>query len=147
MKICYVAPDVIIPYNTGASTHVFELAYAFSCLGDEVHVIGRRWAAQPRFEKSNGIAFHRLFRGIVGPLPTSNHLLESSSSESAGLVMKLYSGYLQSGYALYSGAEAARIIQENALDVILERETAFGAGAIASRLSKRPMILELIGPA
>ena len=32
------------------------------------------------------------------------------------------------------------------LQAIIERETAFGAGAIASLISHRPMILELIGP-
>jgi len=54
--------------------------------------------------------------------------------------------YLETGFAMYVGYVAARIIDSYRLGVIIERETAFGAGAIASKVTGRPMVLEMIGP-
>jgi len=41
---------------------------------------------------------------------------------------------------------AARVIKKHKLDVVIERETSFGAGAIASIITGRPLILEVNGP-
>jgi len=70
----------------------------------------------------------------------------TASEGGGGLYARAYRLYLETGFALYVGYIAARIIDSYDLDVIIERETAFGAGAIASMISGRPMILEMIGP-
>jgi glycosyltransferase involved in cell wall biosynthesis len=38
-----------------------------------------------------------------------------------------------------------RLVREYSIDLIFERETSFGAGAIASRMTGRPFVLEVIG--
>lgn len=58
----------------------------------------------------------------------------------------LYTLYLFTFFALYAGLATARIIKTYHVDVILERESSLGAGAIASLLTGRPMVLEIIGP-
>jgi glycosyltransferase involved in cell wall biosynthesis len=57
-----------------------------------------------------------------------------------------YSLYLNSAQALFTGMAASRLSKMYGLNAIVERETAFGAGAVASLISHRPMILEVIGP-
>jgi glycosyltransferase involved in cell wall biosynthesis len=59
---------------------------------------------------------------------------------------RAYRTYLKTVYALFAGAFASRIIEEYGLHVILERDSAFGAGAVASKLSGRPLVREVIGP-
>ncbi len=41
--------------------------------------------------------------------------------------------------------EVARVVKESSIDLIFERETSFGAGAMASMLTGRPLVLEVIG--
>ena len=146
MKICYVAPDVSLPHYGGASTHVLELSRALSKLGDEVHVVCRRRAGEPRTEKIHEITLHRLYRGVFGALPRPRSDSGSISEMRNGLASRLYELYLRTAYSIYSGAEASRIVRDLSVDAILERETAFGAGAVASWMTNRPMLLELIGP-
>lgn len=146
MKICYVAPDVFIPYHSGASTHVIELAKALAGLGDEVHVICRRRAGQSRNELISGVSIHRVFRGVLGPLPHAKDSKATSDGLGEGRAARLYTIYLRTAFALYAGLEAARAIRSNGLEAVIERETAFGAGALAAIVTGRPMVLELIGP-
>jgi phosphatidylinositol alpha-1,6-mannosyltransferase len=42
--------------------------------------------------------------------------------------------------------EASRALSGKKINVVLERETAFGAGAVLSRLTGVPLVLEVIGP-
>lgn len=146
MKICYVAADVAVPHFRGASTHVYELAKNLVRLGHEVHLLSRRTSAEQRkFEELEGIKVHRIYRGILFPPPVSEYL-QVKRQRRTGALDAIYKVYLFTLYALYAGAVAAKVIRENCLDVIVERETSFGAGAVASMLTGKPMILELIGP-
>lgn len=145
LRVCYVAPDVPIPNPRGASTHVFELARALRALGDEVHVVCRRERFQKREEEISGVVFHRVYRGLVGPLSASKPRA-GSDTEAHGAKAAIYGLYLRSVSALSAGLVASRLARVYKLQVIIERETAFGAGAIASMISHKPMILELIGP-
>lgn len=145
LGICYVAPDVHIPHYRGASTHVMELAQAFSRIGDKVHIICRRSPHQKSNEISSGVTMHRLYRGLLGPF-TRVESLPKANNDSEGIASIGYSTYLRSAFAFFAGLKSAQVLRGNALDIILERETAFGAGALASKITRRPLILELIGP-
>lgn len=148
VKICYVAVDVVVPHFRGASTHVYEVARHLTQLGHEVHVISRRVdRSQLSYEVLNGVHIHRIYRGMIAPLPFSSYQqLESVGERNQGLIYKSYESYLFTLYALYAGVISSRIISQHSLEVIIERETSFGAGAIASIFTKKPMIFELIGP-
>ena len=149
MKICYIAVDVVVPYYRGASTHVYEIAKNLTSLGHTVHVISRRISPiQPAHEVLNGIKIHRLYRGMFFPLPFSryNKLRDSEELDRTRFTTKMYTSYLFTIYSSLAGFLSARIIRRYGLDIIIERETSFGAGAIASILTNKPLILELIGP-
>lgn len=147
--ICYIAPDVEVPHYRGSSTHVLELSKALTALGHRVHVIARRGRRGLEVEEIDGITFHRVYRGIVGPVsarPAGEGSSGASSSAMGGVYGRAYRLYLETCFALYVGYVSARIIDSCGLDVIIERETAFGAGAIASTMTGKPMVLEMIGP-
>jgi glycosyltransferase involved in cell wall biosynthesis len=146
VKICYVAVDVAVPHFRGASTHVYELARSLTRLGHELHLVSRRisWK-QKGFEELDGIRVHRIYRGIFFPSPVSEYL-QVGQRRKTGFVDLVYRAYLFTVYALYAGIVAANLVKKNNLDVIVERETSFGAGAVASMLTGRPMVLELVGP-
>jgi glycosyltransferase involved in cell wall biosynthesis len=70
----------------------------------------------------------------------------SSEVPKSGTVNFLYYLYLLTIFRLYVALVTARIISKNKLDVVFERETSFGAGALASYLTGKELILEIIGP-
>lgn len=149
MKICYVAVDVVIPFFRGASTHVYEVSRHLTKLGHEVHVVSRRINFdQPNCEILDGLHIHRVCRGIIAPLPFSRYqkLEKGEVSMSTGSLNEIYAGYLFTVFPLYAGLVSSEIIKKHNVELIIERETSFGAGAIASAITGRPMILEIIGP-
>jgi len=106
-----------------------------------VHVIARRVTGNdPSFEFVQEVAVHRIFRMIVGGQRTVK------TRDTSDRVGTLYYIYLRTIYTLYVSIVAAFIIWRNHLGLIIERETAFGAGAIASFLTRNPLFLEIIGP-
>ena len=148
MNILYVTPDVVVPFYTGASTHVTEVAQKLAELGDSVHVLSRRLdRTQPRSESIDGVMVHRIYRGVLRPLPRSRYskVNESNDSES-GYLRSVYRAYLSTLFPIYAGLVSLALIRRYRVHVILERETAFGAGAVASAGSGVPLVLEVIGP-
>lgn len=142
-----MAVDVAIPHFRGASTHVYEVAKCLSKLGHDVHVISRRINhRQPKYVVLSGVHVHRIYRGIISPLPSSGYKQLQREGRSIGLVDRFYEKYLFSVYTLYAGLVISRVIKQYNLEVIIERETSFGAGGVASVLTGRPMVLEIIGP-
>jgi glycosyltransferase involved in cell wall biosynthesis len=140
-SICYLAPDVPVPGSRGSSVHVLELSKSMRKLGYKVHVIARRVTGNdPSFEFVQEVAVHRIFRMIVGGQRTVK------TRDTSDRVGTLYYIYLRTIYTLYVSIVAAFIIWRNHLGLIIERETAFGAGAIASFLTRNPLFLEIIGP-
>ena len=147
-KICYVASDVPIPSPRGSSVHVTELAKSLCSLGHEVHVICRRTRRdEPQFENLNGFTVHRIYRLVLWPGSQVMGSAGRSASETRhGVVAWLYSSYLRTFFSLYVSFVAVGVIRKNKLGAIIERETSFGAGGLASFLSGKPMILEIVGP-
>jgi len=150
MRICYVAPDVAVPHYRGSSTHVYEVARNLSKLGHEVHVVARRVdSAQAKKESLDGMTIHRYQRGIVFSSRRSSFVNSEARGSYRGstpsIVWKSYETYLKTIFPLYIAIEVTRLVRESSIDIIFERETAFGAGAMGSMLTGRPLILEVIG--
>ena len=126
-----MAPDVVVPYFRGASTHVLEVARGLARQGDTVHVLSRRLSrSQPKCETSEGVVIHRIFRGILSPLPGSAYArVEKGEAEAGGLGRSVYRSYLTTLFPLYAGIVSMGLIRRHRIQVVLERETAFGAGA------------------
>lgn len=150
MRICYVASDVAVPHYRGSSTHVYEVARNLSKLGHEVHVIARRVSsAQPKEEELDGLMIHRYQRGIFFSSRRSSFLdtqaKGSYRNKTPMLVWKSYEIYLKTIFPVYIALQVVRLIRKRSIDLVFERETSFGAGAIASMLTGRPFVLEVIG--
>jgi len=148
VNVLYVAPDVVVPYYRGASTHVLEVARGLASVGDTVHVLSRRLdRSQPKRESSDGVVIHRIFRGILNPLPGSNYAkVERGETEASGVGRSFYRSYLSTLFPLYAGLVSLDLIRKHGIQVVLERETAFGAGAFASVRTGVPLVLEVVGP-
>jgi glycosyltransferase involved in cell wall biosynthesis len=150
MRICYVAADVAVPHYRGSSTHVYELARNLAKLGHEVHVVARRVSSsQPKVESLDGMVIHRFQRGIFFSSKRSSfsdtQALGSYRGSTSLLIWKSYEAYLRTVFPVYIALEVARLVKEYSIDLIFERETSFGAGAMASMLTDRPFVLEVIG--
>ncbi len=145
--ICYLAPDVPIPSPRGSSVHVAELARNLSLLGYEVHVICRRTRKdEPRFDKLDGFTVHRIFRFIIRPGTSGGSTGRSASETKHGFAGFFYYLYLRTVFSLYASLIASRVMNKNRLEALLERETSFGAGGLASLFTRKPMVLEIVGP-
>lgn len=147
MNICYVTPDVAVPHFRGASTHVYEVAKNLSARGHRVSVVSRRLKrSQPRWEAVDGFETYRTFQGLVFEPPTSSYSPSHVDRENLSRLQRIYSWYLRSYRAFQLGAEMASVMSGREIDVVLERETAFGAGAVLSSMIRVPMVLEMVGP-
>ncbi|MDA4126856.1 MAG: glycosyltransferase family 4 protein [Thaumarchaeota archaeon] len=150
MKICYVAADVAIPHYRGSSTHVYEVAKNLARLGNEVHVVARRVSSSEAQEEAlDGIRIHRFYRGIFLSSKRSSFVDLGARGSYRGatprLVWKSYEVYLKTAFPAYIAAQVVGLIRKYSIDLIFERETSFGAGALASLLTGRPFVLEVIG--
>lgn len=141
-----MAPDVPLPYPSGAAVHVIEVASSLREMGHEIHVIARRSSYdEPKVEIIDGVTIHRVNRFILRP---GRRRVSTGSADavSGSLVGSLYYLYLRTLFMVYASLAAIRVIGRYNLDVIVERETSFGAGGLASLLTGRPLVLEIVGP-
>lgn len=147
-KICYIAPDVPIPSPRGSSVHVREVAKALASHGHEVHVICRRINGnEPKIQYLDGFILHRVYRFVIFPGSKVVGSAGSSASETRhGLSSTVYQMYLRSFFSFYVSLVASRIISKNKIDAIIERETSFGAGGLASVFTRKPLVMEIVGP-
>jgi len=151
LNICYVAVDVALPHYRGSSTHVYEVAKHLNLIGNKVHVVARRADSnEPKNGELGEVKILRLHRGIFFSSKKSSFSTGANSRGSyrgntSRVTWKLYEIYLQTIFPLYAGLVIAYLVRREKIDVILERETSFGAGAIGSILSRKPLVLEVIG--
>ncbi len=115
-------------------------------IGHDVHIIARRSSyEEPKVETIDGVTVHRINRFILRP----GGRRASSGSHDAGtgsVVGSLYYLYLRTIFMVYTSLVARRVIGRYGLDAIVERETSFGAGGLASLLTGKPLVLEIVGP-
>ena len=146
MNICYVAPDVALPHYRGSSTHVYEVSKNLANQGQNVVVISRRLrSSEPVWERMDGFLVYRTFQGLLGEPPLTSYQQSHLDSASDGLVRRLYGFYLTSFRALQLGIEVAVAVRSFGIDLVFERETALGAGAVCSEVMGVPLVLEVIG--
>lgn len=123
------------------------MAGNLSAAGHEVHVLARRVNGADRpIEKSGGVTLHRIYRLMFFGQPGWSRPGGARDVERTGIRGRLYYAYLATIFALYASLVVSRLVRRNGIDVILERETSFGAGGLASVFTGRPLILEVIGP-
>jgi len=149
MKICYIASDVVVPHTRGASTHTLELSRHLGYRGHEVSLICRRGDRQLAYEEIDGVRIHRIRDGILFSNPLSSYRRgprDGRGNYRNHFLRKLYGAYFTKLLPIYAGMQAVEIIKSSNSDVILERETSFGAGGIASYITGRPLFVEIIGP-
>lgn len=127
--------------------HVLELGQNLSALGHGVHIISRRVrSSEPASEEIGGVTVHRVYRWILRPERKSSFTASSSEINKSKIVDQIYYAYLVTLFSAYVCLVSVWIINKYKLDLVIERETSFGAGALASLLTGKPMILEIIGP-
>jgi glycosyltransferase involved in cell wall biosynthesis len=115
-------------------------------LDNEVYVVSRRMSQkQPKYEKIDGFHVYRIYRGIVAPLPFSKYEQPEAGKKQA-LKARFYEKYLFTLLPFYASLFAAHLIKKHDLEIIVERETSFGAGGLASVICRKPLVLEIIGP-
>jgi glycosyltransferase involved in cell wall biosynthesis len=147
LRICYVVPDVAVPYHRGASTHVYELSRELVSRGNSVFVVSRRLnRSQLKLENVDGFRTYRTFQGLAFEPPGSSYSSRHVDRDRLSRTQRIYGWYLGSYRALQLGVEIAAVLRGNSIDVVLERETAFGAGAVVSIILSVPLVLEVVGP-
>lgn len=148
MNICYIASDVVIPHHRGASTHTFEVSRHLVKRGHGVDVLCRRGVGQLAREDIDGVTVHRVQDGIFlnNPFSSYNRPGDITQRDGRRILRSVYGLYFTQIYPLYVGLKAVEIIKARQSDLVLERETSFGAGGIASYVTSRPLVLEIIGP-
>lgn len=142
-----MAPDVPMPYPSGASVHVSELAGNLRAMGHDVHVVVRRMRRRDKpSEVIGGVTVHRVYRLILFGQSQWRRPGGARDKDRTSFSGRLYYAYLATFFAIYISLVVSRLVKKNGIDVIFERETSFGAGGLASFLTRRPLILEVIGP-
>ena len=136
-----------VPSPRGSSVHVVELAKSLTELGHEVHVVCRRvHRADPATEVVDGITLHRVFRWIIRPESKSSFTAGPTRIPNSRPLNSFYYLYLLTIFRFYVAIVVSRLVFKFDLNMIFERETSFGAGGLASLFTRRPMVLEIIGP-
>jgi len=143
LRILYVATDVRLPSSKGSSTHTYELASCLQKLGNQVHVMIRRGSkAESETEEIDGSTYHRVYRGILFPIEGKGR--SSSNAKRQSLRRRVFDVYLTLVHAPYCAYKAVGLVRRFNIDVILERASSLGAGAIAALLCGKPLVLEVI---
>ncbi len=141
---------MVVPHFRGASTHTREVARHLVNLGHQVDLLCREGSGQAQTEILDGIRIHRIKDGIVTSNPYSSYRARpdvvSKSRWIRRVLKSLYGLYFTSIYPIYAAARAIKVVQSTNSDIIFERETSFGAGAITSYLTGRALLVEIIGP-
>lgn len=139
MRICYVATTVHLSSDLkegiGATTHTLAVASELAKLGHELFIISERFENDPEREKINGLSIFRLKRGVV----KSSRQVKKSPFRKILKYLRFLPNFLLA-------LQTARLIKENKCDLILERGHSRGVGAMASFMTGKPFVLEVIDP-
>lgn len=137
MTIAYITTTVHISKDLkealGSTTHTYAIASELSKLGHEVHIFSEKFEGDSDYEKFNDLHIHRLKRGVV----KSSQEIKKSNIRKVAKYFKFITNYLLA-------RRITRAVKETECNLILERAHSLGVGAIVSKLSKKPLILEVI---
>lgn len=144
MKILYVATDIYIPFVYGGSTHVLESAKALVKRGHNVHLICKGSKELKKEETLEGVRIHRILRYV--PSKQVWDLKKKPKADKSKIRDFIAGNVKRRIMPLFAGLEIYFLMRRHDLDVIYERNSSFGAGAIASYLLGKPLILEVHFP-
>ena len=120
------------------------LARALLEQGNTVRIVSRRERGQIKNEKIDAIDVHRIYRLILFPAPSDKGKMASLNEDNKGFLTRAYDLYLRTVYAAYAAITIARLVKRYNVQVVIERASSLGAGALAARLTHRPLIVEVI---
>jgi glycosyltransferase involved in cell wall biosynthesis len=120
------------------------MARALSELGNNVFVVSRRKKDQSKNTTINSINIQRIYRLVVFPAPFDMGKKAHSEAGDRRFLTRIYHFYLRTVYALYAAIEISMVVKKHNVQVVLERTSSLGAGAIAAILTHRPLIVEEI---
>lgn len=144
MKICYVASDVVVPAPVGGSTHTLEEIKALLRRGHKVYLVSQRARFQKKHLLVDGLTVLRLYRLIFFPLTVSSKKVTFKEAESSSPLRKMYHLYLKTIHSFFTALHVVFIVKKYNVDLIVERSTSLGAGAIAAKITHRPLTVEII---
>lgn len=137
MKICYVATTVHLTKDLkealGATTHTYAVASGLSELGHKIYIISEKFEGDLDYEEIGSLHIYRFFRGIV----KSAREVKKSKIVRFVRYFRIFPNFLLA-------LKVAEIIKKHNCDIILERAHSRGVGALASYLSGKPLVLEVI---
>ncbi|KKH47435.1 glycosyltransferase family 4 protein [Methanosarcina sp. 1.H.A.2.2] len=147
MNVLYVAPDIPVPHTgdyIGGSTHTLEVSKEIAKLGNTVYIVSNRMRGQSSFEKvSEGVYTYRIYRALF--FPFKNKLNPNKSKENK-IRKFLENTYLNTLYRFSVMIMTTKISKKHKINVILERNSAKGAGVFSGIILGIPSLVELIDP-
>ncbi|MBU0732212.1 glycosyltransferase [Patescibacteria group bacterium] len=137
MKIFYITTTVHISSDfneaIGATTHTFSIAKELTKMGHEVFIISEKYPNEKEVEMIDGIKIYRLNRTVVG----SAQSIKKTRARVLLRPLRIIPNTILAQHI-------AKLIRQEKADIIIERGHSRGVGAIASKLTGRPLVLETI---
>lgn len=151
MNICYVAPDVPVPHTgtfIGGSTHTLKIAEELAKKGNRVYIVSRRMRGQKKYEKLGDCIFvHRVYRGVLFPVEDAVSKKTNEYNGLSAFVFSIFKKiYFLGIYRFILMIIVSRIMLQNNIDIILERNSSKGTGVFTGLLFGIPAITEVIDP-
>lgn len=138
MRIFYITTTVHLSRELkeaiGATTHTLSVAKELQKLGHELHIVTERFEGDPQYEEIGGLHIYRMLRG--GGLVSSRKIKRSPLS-------RLLRPFKIIPYT-FLGLKVSRLMSEHGCDAIIERGHSLGVGAVASVMTGKPLMLEVI---
>lgn len=146
MNILYVAPDIPVPHTgdfIGGTTHTLEIAKRLAEHGNTVYIISRRIKGQRFFEKiSEQVYTYRIYRGVIFPVKGG----VTKKSEPNTKIKIIENLYFSTAYRIFLMAVILTVARKHHINIVLERNSAKGAGVFSGRLLGIPSVVEVIDP-
>lgn len=144
MNILYIATDIEVPNTgvgySGGSVHAYEVAKNLVELKNNVYLVCMKGhPEQKSFENYNGINIYRIYSG-------TDKARFIQKNPAARKILNLFIPIITRTMAISFGVRIAMIARKNNCDLIYERSSSMGAGAYASVITGKPLVLEMNDP-
>lgn len=144
MNILYVATDIEVPNTgvgySGGSVHAYEVAKNLVEMKNNVYLVCMKGhPEQKSFENYKGINIYRIYSG-------TDKARSIQKNPAARKILNLFIPIITRTIAISFGVRIAMIAHKNKCDLIYERSSSMGAGAYASYITGKPLVLEMNDP-
>lgn len=137
MRIAYIATTVHLSSSQsealGSTTHTLAVARELKKMGHELFLFSERFDMEPTQEDLEGLRIIRLLRAGV----TSSVKIKKSKWRRILKIGRIVPNF-------WLAWQIRRIIKKENIDIIFERAHSRGVGGLASLLTGKPLILEVI---